>query len=394
MTLKTPKTIAVFTGTRAEYSLLLPTIKAIKATEGLELQLIVGGSHTSQAYGHTIDQIKADGLPIACELHSPYVGQNTVLDAAETMQQLQAFWATHKPDCLLVLGDRHETLAAVTTAFLSRIAVAHIHGGDIVLGGMLDEGMRHAITKLAHLHFPATQLSAERIVQMGEEPWRVTVVGAPAVENIKNTQLLLRADLARDLGLDENKRWLLLTQHPLTLSPATAAAEMQAILDALVNAAEGCQVVITAPNQDEGGLVMQKAIETYQGLYPELFKFVPSLGLKHYLGMLNQSYLVLGNSSSGLLETVCFAKPCLNIGPRQLGRERGHNVLDVALEGEKIELALKALLNDTSRYNALCTADNPFGDGSTSSAIVEVLLNTNFADILNKQFITADKAMN
>ena len=225
----TPINIAVFTGSRADYGLLVPIIKAIHASENAELQLLVGGSHMLKEYGHTIDEIKADGLPITATFNSRYTGTNSAKDMAETAMLLTSWLdvAKQKPDILVVLGDRHEAFAVASAALMSRLPIAHIHGGDVVQGGMLDEPIRHAITKMSHLHFPATKASGDNILAMGEEMWRVNVCGAPAMDNMKSLPLKSRLELANELGVDPQKKWILFTQHPITLWPEKAGKEAE-----------------------------------------------------------------------------------------------------------------------------------------------------------------------
>lgn len=380
--------IAVFTGTRAEYGLLYHTLLAIKNHPNLNLQLWVGGTHLSQQHGYTLTEIEADGFEVTLRLPSVYVGQNTALDFAQTAKGLAEYLqeSTQLPDFLIVLGDRHESLAVATTAFFNRIPIVHIHGGDIVQGGMFDEPIRHALTKLAHVHFPATQASAQRILQMGEEAWRVKVVGAPALENLRKLEPKTRTEVAQQFGLDSEKPWLLLTQHPVSLWPEQAALQMQQTLDALVSMNPEFEVIATFPNQDNGGLEAQAVLKEYAQRYPQL-KLQPSLGRLWYLNVLKHSVAVIGNSSSGLLETAYWGIPCINIGPRQQGRERGQNVIDVPHNTADIAACVAQLLHDADFVQQYRNTQHPFGEGRTSEKIIDTLLNLpqDWSTILNKQ---------
>jgi GDP/UDP-N,N'-diacetylbacillosamine 2-epimerase (hydrolysing) len=371
--------IAVFTGTRAEYGLLHASISRLAAHPDFDLQLLVGGSHLNPFYGDTIREIEADGFPIAGRFSTPYVGQNTALDAFETGRLLTMFWqqAETRPDLLLLLGDRHETFAAASAAALLSIPIAHLHGGDVTEGGLVDDALRHAITKLAHWHFPATQRSAERILQLGEAPERVYVVGAPAIENAMWVESFPRTVIARRLGLNPEKRWIVFTQHPASACLEQAEADMRSSLEALCPSActslpKEVEILITGTNQDTGGDVMRRVICEYAETYPSVC-FVPNLGRVLMLNVMREAFLIVGNSSSGLLESVCFQKPVLNIGSRQAGRERGHNVVDVPQDTKAIEVALNRFLDDEAFYQDYAQSIHPFGDGQTSQRIITVL---------------------
>lgn len=386
----TPINIAVFTGSRADYGLLVPIIKAIHASENAELQLLVGGSHMLTEYGHTIDEIKADGFPITATFNSRYTGTNSAKDMAETAMLLTSWLdvAQQKPDIIVVLGDRHEAFAVASAALMSRLPIAHIHGGDVVQGGMLDEPIRHAITKMAHLHFPATKASGDNILAMGEEMWRVNVSGAPAMDNMKTLPLKSRLELANELGVDPQKKWILFTQHPITLWPEKAGKEAEDSLHALTMLGDDIEVITTGPNQDEGSEAITAVLEQFASKHANVH-FIKSLGRINYLNTLKESHLLMGNSSSGLIESAFFGIPTINIGDRQLGRERGENVIDVMQEEGAIFMILSRLMNDEEYLNGFRSRVHPFGDGNSAQKTLQIILSTNFNDpsLLNKQLV-------
>ena len=384
-----PLNVAVFTGSRADYGLLVPIIKAIQSNATTNLQLLVGGSHLLETYGHTIDEIKADGFPIAATLNSRYTGQNPSKDLAETAMLFTSWMEVTKerPDLLIVLGDRYETFATVAAAFMSRVCIGHIHGGDIVQGGMLDEPLRHAITKLSHLHFPATQSSANNILAMGEETWRITICGAPAMDNVRSITLKSRQNIAAELNIDPHKKWVLFTQHPVTLWPENAGKEVADSLNALSMLGEDIEIIATMPNHDEGSEAIITVLNQFTGRMKNLH-LTQSLGRVKYLNVLKEAYLLIGNSSSGMIESAYFGIPTINVGDRQLGRERGDNVIDVMQEEGAIFMTLSRMMNDENYLKGFHTREHPFGEGNSAQKTLQVILNTDFNDphLLNKQF--------
>ncbi|HEY9745949.1 MAG TPA: UDP-N-acetylglucosamine 2-epimerase [Oculatellaceae cyanobacterium] len=381
--------VGVFTGTRAEYGLLHPIVKGMQQAEDFEPALYVSGSHLDPRYGGTLSEIHEDGLPIALQLPLEETGSNLAGETGVLCQRLGAFFAEpeNRPDCVLLLGDRYETLAVAVAAFLSNIPIAHLHGGDVVRGGMLDDPIRHAITKLAHLHFPATRASAERILKMGEEPWRVVVTGAPALDNIRTVERLERSFFAERYRLDPEKPWILFTQHPITTEPELAGAQARQTLSAIASLGDVVQVMVTYPNHDPGSQDIIAVIEQEFAHLPQ-FRVEKSLGRVKYLNFLRHATVVVGNSSSGLLETAHFQVPCLNVGERQKGRERGGNVVDVTQNPEAIAQALRKILFDADFRMRLQQAEHPFGDGNCTERVLEVLRKTTFDHRLLRKQLT------
>src|SRR6266850_3749376 len=292
--------------------------------------------------------------------------------AASTGRGVEGFaraFARCRPDLLVVLGDRFEMLAGAVAALPFALPVAHIHGGEVSEGAM-DNQIRHAITKLAHIHFASAEPHARRIAAMGEEPWRIHTVGAPGLDRLATTEPLSRAALARELGLPEAGPWLLVTFHPVTLEYRDTAAHIDELL-AAIEKTDGF-IVITYPNADTSGRLIVERIEEFAGRHPRRFRLARSLGERLYLSLLGHADLMIGNSSSGLIEAPSFGLPVVNVGARQRGRLRGANVVDVEPSREDILRGIEAAQAPAFRARARAAA-NPYGDGRAAPRIVEVL---------------------
>lgn len=320
------KKIAVITGTRAEYGIFKSVLNEIEAKAGLRLSLIVIGMHLSLEFGHTVDEIERDGFKIGAKiavLHGEDTKASMAKSIGECLTKAAEALKLIKPDILLVLGDRSEMLVGAVAATYMGIAIAHIHGGEI--SGNVDEPVRHAITKLAHIHFPATQESAERIIRMGEEFWRVHVVGAPGLDLILNERILGSKKVAAKYGLEVSKPVLLVLQHSVVTEADQASDQIRQTLEAVKELKH--QAVLIYPNADAGGRRMIRVIKEYEK-YPfvKTFKSVPH---EEYLGLMRLASVMVGNSSSGIIEAPSFGLPVVNIGTRQKGRQRAGNVIDV-----------------------------------------------------------------
>ncbi len=364
------KKIAVITGTRAEYGILYPLLKAIHAKSGLELLLVVTGMHLSHEFGYTAEEIERDGFRIDSRIEM-LLSSDTPEAMAKSiglgiMGMSQAFGQL-KPDVVVVLGDRVEPLAATIAGAYMNIPIAHIHGGEFC--GNIDDSSRHAITKFAHIHFPATGKSAETIIRMGEEKWRVHVVGAPGLDVVLNENLLPVETLAKKLDFDFSRPLILVVQHPVTSQIDEAAQQMRQTLEAVVEL--GHSAVIIYPNADAGGRRMIDVIREYEK-YPFVRTF-KSLPRKEYLSLLKAASVIVGNSSSGIIEAPSFGMPAVNIGIRQAGRERGRNVLDAGHDKEAITEAIKKALTDKKFLAEAAKRQNPYGDGKASQRIVKIL---------------------
>ena len=364
--------ITVVTGTRAEYGILYPVLKEVEAKPGLELSLVVTGAHLSHEFGYTVKEIEDDGFSIDAR-----VDMLLSDDSLESMAKavglgilgMARAWGQSKPDIIVVLGDRVEPLAAAIAGAYMNIPLAHIHGGDSPRGG-LDEYARHAITKLTHIHFPATKVSAERIIKMGEDEWRVHVVGSPALDVILNEPLISSEVLAKKLGLDSSRPLILLVQHPLTTEVENAAGQMRETLRAIVEA--GYPAIAMYPNSDAGGRRMIEVIKEYETRYP-FIKALKSLPRREYLSLMKAASVLVGNSSSGIIDAPSLGLPVVNIGTRQEGRERGRNVIDVGHSKSEVTRAIEKALTDGDFLEEVKQCQTPYGDGKAGQRIAEIL---------------------
>jgi len=372
MTAGAAKRIGVVTVSRSDYGHLRPVLEALRRAPDLELLLLVAGMHLASEFGLTVRDIEADGFPISARVEMLGGGDTPEAVAAATGRGVAGFgeaFARLRPDVVVVLGDRFEMLAAAVAALPFALPVAHIHGGEVSEGAM-DNQIRHAITKLAHLHFASAEPHARRIAAMGEEPWRIHTVGAPGLDRLATTEPLPRAGLARELRLPEAGPWLLVTFHPVTLEYRDTAAHIDELLAALEKT-DGF-IVITYPNADTAGRLIIERIEEFAGRHPRRCRLAKSLGERLYLSLLRHADLMIGNSSSGLIEAPSFGLPVVNVGSRQRGRLRGANVIDVEPSREDILRGIEAAQALPFRVRARAAA-NPYGDGHAAPRIVEIL---------------------
>ena len=378
--------ICVFTGTRAEYGLLYWLLKEMQADSRIDLKVLVSGSHLEPEFGETWREITADGFAIDAKVDM-HLDSDAPVAVAKSMALGLAGCADAldqlKPDLLVVLGDRYEALAVAEAALLLRIPIAHIHGGEATEGA-IDEQIRHAITKMAHLHFAAAEPYRERILQMGEAPERVFTAGAPGLDHIGNIKLLGRSDLERKLGFRFGERNLLVTYHPATLDRASPVISFRRLLDALDHLPE-VNVVITKSNADVGGRAINAAIDTYAGERRERVLAVSSLGQQRYLSVIAQVDAVVGNSSSGIIEAPAMGKPTVNIGPRQQGRVRAPSVIDCADSTDAILAAIGCALSPSAQEIA-ARRESPYGRGGASKRIKDVLATVELDFLLAKRF--------
>jgi UDP-hydrolysing UDP-N-acetyl-D-glucosamine 2-epimerase len=378
--------IAVVTGTRADYGLLYWVLQKIHGDPELVLQLVVTGMHLSPEFGLTVKEIEADGFPIAERVEmllssDTEVGVSTsiglgVMGFASTFSRLE-------PDILVLLGDRFEILAAAIAAVVARIPIAHIHGGESSEGA-IDESFRHAITKMSHIHFPAVDLYARRIRQMGEDPEKIFTCGAPGLDNIYDLKLPGREELSGELGISLRHPIALITYHPVTLEENTASPHIANLLGALLG--RGLTLLFTYANADAGGRVINQMIDNFVKHEPNAHVF-PNLGQRRYLGLLNIADVMVGNSSSGIIEAPSFKLPVVNIGDRQRGRVRAANVIDCGVERDEIAEALDQALGKDFKER-LSHLVNPYGSGQASARIVAVLKGVSIGErFLKKRFL-------
>jgi len=361
--------IAVITGTRAEYGIYKPLLQRITEHTDLNLLLLVAGMHFLEDFGNTIQYIEEDGFTIQAKIEGLFQKDDTT-DMARSVGQgieqcAQAFERLH-PDILLVLGDRPEMLAGAVAATYMNILIGHIHGGD--LSGGVDGIIRHAITKLAQIHFPATKKSAERITHMGEDPKQVFTVGALGLDTVFHTPLLDGNEIAARYDLDLSVPIILLLQHPVTTESGKAGDQIRQTLLALTELS--FQTVVIYPNADAGGREMIQIIDSFKNY--SFISVYPSIPHVEYLSLLHIADVLVGNSSSGIIEAPAFGLPVVNIGTRQRGRERAVNVIDVGYSSPEISSAISSALTPAFKRKAQ-GCENPYGDGRASERICTLL---------------------
>ncbi|MCI4662842.1 MAG: UDP-N-acetylglucosamine 2-epimerase [Neomegalonema sp.] len=382
------KRIAVVTGTRAEYGLLSPVMRLLDADPGFELITIATCMHLAPQFGLTVDEIERDGFTVH-ERVDMLLAADTELAMAKSMGLgvigIADALARQKPDLVMILGDRFEMIGVAASATLLGLPIAHLEGGHVTMGA-IDDAIRHAITKLAHLHFTATQTYAARIRQMGEKPQNVFCVGATGLDNILHGPRMSREDLEASLGFAFGETNFLITFHPATLergmSDAAQVAQMLAALEAFPQA----KLIFTMPNADAGGRAILEQLQRFAGADPANRLAVPSLGWVRYLSTMSLVDAVIGNSSSGLIEAPSFGIGTVNIGTRQAGRIRAQTVLDCPVEQAAIEAAIRTALSPEFRAMA-AKAVSPFGDGKAAPRIVEALRRADFSGLLVKGFV-------
>lgn len=375
--------ICVITGSRAEYGLLNGLMKAIKEDKSLELQVIATNMHLSPEFGLTYKEIERDGFfinkKVEMLLSSDTANATTKSVGLATIGFADAF-EDLKPDMIVVLGDRFEILAAVSAALFYKIPVAHLHGGEITEGAY-DDCIRHAITKMSHLHFTSTEEYRQRVIQLGENPKRVFNVGAPGIENIKKVPLMIKEELESTLdGFTLNDKTLLITYHPVTLENSTAEEQIHNLLSALDEYSD-IKIIFTLPNSDTDGRVIIRLINEYVSKHPGKAIAYPSLGLKRYLSALQFVKAVVGNSSSGIIEVPSFGIPTLNIGDRQKGRIAADSVINCGTSKKDILEGLDKVLNSEPKE-----IHNPYEGRNTTADILHVLKTYPLEGLIQKTF--------
>lgn len=382
------RTICVITGTRAEFGLLMPVMKKIQDSNSLELQVIVTGMHLLPEYGKTVFEISQKGISIdACVPINVAGDDKSVLSLSIGLGIISFSPIIRKldPDIILILGDRFEIFSAAIAASFSGYPVAHLSGGDTLQAGY-DEYIRHAITKISHIHFPSTEQSAKRIIKLGEEPKNVFVVGSTALDTIISKKEINKKELLKKYNLSCNKNFVIVIQHPVSTEPDLAAQQMMTTLDSVITL--DFKMFIIYPNNDPGGIEIINIINRYKQNYPEQIVVYKSIPFEDYLGLLECASLMIGNSSSGIIESSSFHLPVINIGDRQKGRERSTNVIDVPHDKQKIKQAINYVLQNDKFKKSLLICKNPYGDGNASQRIVDILSNISINPDLFKKKIT------
>jgi UDP-hydrolysing UDP-N-acetyl-D-glucosamine 2-epimerase len=365
------RTIAVVTVGRSDYGIYQPILRRIAADPALSLRIIAGGMHLSPEFGLTVRAIEADGFEIADRIEM-LLSSDTPLAAAVSMglgtQGFAAAYARERPDILVVLGDRMEMHAAALAALPFRIPVAHIHGGELSYGA-IDDALRHSMTKLSHLHFVSTEEHARRVIQLGEEPWRVTVSGAPALDHLKTFAPWAPAELAERLDVAAEPPPLLVTFHPATLEADRTEQHTIELLAALDMS--GLPVVFTQPNADTGGRIIAELIAAFVATHATA-RYLANAGTQGYFSLMAAAAAMVGNSSSGLIEAPSLRLPVVNVGSRQAGRVRAANVIDVNDDREDILRGIRRAMSPSFRAS-LADLVNPYGTGTAAGTIVDRL---------------------
>lgn len=379
--------ICVVTGSRAEYGLLHRIMHQLATESAVELQVIATWMHLSSEYGNTWKQIEADGFRIDRQVEMLLSSDSLRSMAKSTGIGLSGMAdALHElsPDLLLVLGDRFEILAAASAAALMRIPVAHIHGGETTEGA-IDDSLRHAISKLSHLHFTSTVLYRQRVIQMGESPDRVFCFGAPGIDSIVSLPLLSRQELAASLGFELGERYLLITYHPVTLGDSPTSDELDELFSSLVALPKDVRWVITMPNADAGGRALAAQIHGFVQQHSHRAAAFTSLGQLRYLSAMKHCLAVVGNSSSGIIEAPTLGVGIVNIGDRQKGRVQAASVINSPPERGEITAALARAI--TPEYQEMAVqVTNPYGPAGASEKIAKVVASFPLSGLARKPF--------
>lgn len=367
------KRIGIMTGTRAEYGLLKPLMQEINKDNDLELYLIVSGMHLSPEFGMTYQEIEEDGFQINAKVEmllssdspagiSKSIGLG-VIGFADEFQRAEL-------DMLILLGDRYEVLSAAICAMVMRIPIAHLHGGELTEGA-IDEGIRHSITKMSYLHFTSTEQYRNRVIQLGENPERVFYVGALGVENIKKINLMTKEELERSIHFEIDENTVIVTYHPVTLENNTVEEQFLNLLEVLDRNPK-IRMIFTKANADTNGRIVNELIDKYAAQNSERACAFVSLGQKRYLSALKYCRIVIGNSSSGIIEAPSFGKPIINIGDRQKGRICADSVINCGYTQQEIQQAMETALTEEFE-NKASNCRNPYEKENTAANIISVI---------------------
>ena len=384
--------IAAVTTSRADFGLLQPVVDRIRDDASLELRLLVSGAHFSPLYGSTVREIEElkfayeNGLEMRLDSDSPEAISKSL--GVGVLGFAQAF-AVRRPDLLIVIGDRIEMVCAAFAAIPFNIPIAHLYGGKVTEGA-IDELTRHALTKMSHLHFVTTQRHAERVMQMGEEAWRVFNYGSPGLDRIHLYERRSRAAVCSEIGVGEDRPFLLVTFHPVTLEALQRHEQVRAFMEALRRTQ--VQLVITYPNADAGSSEIIDALERFAAEEPGRVRLIKNAGPRLYFDLMASAGAMVGNSSSGIAEAPSFELPVVNVGTRQTGFERAGNVIDVGHAADEVLAGIERALDPAFRAS-LRGLKNPYGDGNSSARIVAELKSVPLDDrLLRKKFVDWERA--
>lgn len=380
--------ICVITAARSEYSASKWLIREILQDPDLELQVIVTGAHLEERFGNTVQELEQDEIPIDyrvdihCTDDTPECIANSM---GECSIGISKAFSKLKPDILVVLGDRYELLPICSVATVMRIPIAHVSGGDITEGA-IDDSIRHAVTKLSHLHFPGTEFSADVLKQLGESPDRIFVAGEPGLDNFNRLQCLSKKELAENLDMDERKKWVLFTYHPETLAKEGEDLETLKNLFSVLDQQEDIQVMMTYPNADPGSEEIIQLLKQKNAENSSRYKLIKSLGQLRFISFLKVAWCMVGNSSSSLFEAPTAKLPAILISDRQKGRLIPDNI--IAAIGERNSLVQAFQKVEEPDFQAgLTTLVNPYGDGNTAVKIASILKSVDLNHLIRKTFI-------
>ncbi len=382
----TKRKVCIVTGTRAEFGLMYWLIKSVHEDDDLELQLLVTGMHLSPEFGLTYKSIKESGFPISKKVEILLSSDSAVGISKSTGLGMISFSEAYmelQPDLIIVLGDRFEIFSAAAAAMISRIPIAHIHGGEAT-EGLIDEPIRHSITKMAQLHFTANSAYRNRVIQLGEQPKRVFNTGSPGLDNVYNLELLGKDQFEKAINFKLGFRNALVSFHPVTLENNTSKVQFEALLSAL-DSIEDLNIIFTKPNADTDGRVIIELIDQYVIDRPYKSCAFISLGQLRYLSSLMYVDVVVGNSSSGLTEVPSFKIPTINIGDRQKGRLKAKSVIDCLPSKKSIAGAIKEGLSP-GFIQSISDVENPYGKGGASEKIKHIIKTFPLDGILKKEF--------
>jgi len=379
------KKICVVTGSRAEYGLLKNIIKLIKSEPTMQLQIVATGSHLVEKFGSTYKEILEDGINIDFKidiLDEVINEQTTSIAMGKVQAEVSKVLQETKPDLLLVLGDRYEILSAVIAALLCKIPVAHIHGGEVTTGAF-DDSIRHAITKMSHLHFVATEKSKKRVLQLGEKPETIFNFGGLGVDAIKSNEFVSQEEIQKVTGIKFGEKNLLITYHPETMSRKSPREQISILLDALAKN-DDINFIFTGVNADPGSDEIANEIKKFVELRPNAI-YCSSLGQRNYLSTVLYCDGVVGNSSSGILEVPTLKKATINIGNRQLGREMAESVISCELDSGSIAKSIDEIYSENFKV-VLSKVSNPYGKGGASLKIFEEIKKSDLSNLVVKSF--------
>jgi UDP-hydrolysing UDP-N-acetyl-D-glucosamine 2-epimerase len=378
------RTVLFTTGIRSEYDILYSVMKAVESHSRLAARVVITGAHLSPMYGHTADEVSRDGFVVAGRVESLLNSDSKagrVKSAAIQLQGLVDLLDSQRPDILVAMADREEALTVATAGAYLSIPVAHIGGGDTADDGNVDNAVRHAVTKLSHLHCVTTQKSAERVIRMGEEPWRVRVVGAPGLDRLLRVPTMTEKQVSAALGRSLPKRpFALVIQHSVIADAERAGEQMRVTLEAVLGA--GLSVLVSYPNSDAGSQRIIAVIEEFATRFADRVFAYKNLARNVFANVLRSADVLVGNSSCGIIEAPLLHLATVNVGPRQVGREHAENVQFVAHDAAAIGGAIRRAIEDKEYRRRLAACENPYGDGHAGEKIADLLAETPLDDRL------------